>query len=168
MSRDALDLFGFLGALNRRDLAAYDKLSDEAKKSAHPFVIMRWLAGTSDKAQIIRLNEFANKHMFPLGQEKALLFKLLAASCTGNVNRTSWIKGPGGNGTKLAVKAIMERYEVSTREAELYLELLEPADVVLCAEEAGWEKDQLKKLSTELAKDDGTGSTPKSSRKPKK
>jgi hypothetical protein len=167
--RDAFDLFAFLGALKRRDLQAYAKLSPNAKKAAHPLVIMRWLSGTSDPAQIIRLNEIANMYVFSLGTEKELLFKLLAAACTGRVNRTTWLKGPGSGSTRLAIEAIKAKYECSTREAEEHLVLLSPADVVLCAEDAGWDKEQLKKLTTELGKDDiGTGSAKKVGGKPKK
>lgn len=168
--KDAFDLFALLGQLNRRDMKAFEKLSEGGQKAAHPFVIMRWLSGTSDRAQIVRLNEFANKYMFSLGAEKPLLFKLLAASCTGNTQRASWIKGPTGTSSKLSLEAIKSQFQCSTREAEEYLGMLEPADMLRYAEEAGWSKDEIKKLSTELGKEDGTGSrrAPKSSSKPKK
>lgn len=166
--RDAFDLFAFLGQLNKRNLQAYDQLTDDGKKAAHPLVIMRWLSGTSDPAQIIRLNEFSNKYVFSLGTEKPLLFKLLAASCTGRSSRAQWIKGPGSTSTRLAVEAIKARFGCSSREAEQHLRFLEPADVLEFAEQAGWEKDQVKKLQTELGKDDGSGSTAKSGRKSKK
>jgi hypothetical protein len=150
--RDALDLFGFLGQLNRRDPLAYDKLTEEAQKVAHPLVIMRWLSGTRDPAQVIALNERANRYVFSLGTEKPLLFKLLAASCTGRTGRASWLKGPGSNNAKLTIQAIMAKYECSEREAREYVELLDDADIVTCAEDAGWDKDQVKKLQVELKK----------------
>jgi hypothetical protein len=152
--KETFDLFPFLSALNKRDLSAYTRLSAEGKKAAHPLVIMRWLSGTSDHAQIIRLNEFANKYVFSLGAEKALLFKLLAAACTGQSSRASWIKGPGGAGTKLALEAVKSKFECSTREAVEYLKIISAEDVLQYAESAGWEKDQLKKLTLELQKDD--------------
>ena len=166
--RDSFDLFALLGQLNKRNLQAYDQLTDEGKKAAHPLVIMRWLSGTSDPAQIIRINEFANKYVFSLGTEKPLLFKLLAASCTGRSSRSQWIKGPGSGSTKLTVEAIKARYNCSSREAEMYLGSLDASDVLQCAEDAGWDKDQLKKLQTELGKEEGSGSATKGSRKPKK
>lgn len=167
--RDALDLFGFLAKLNRRDHRAYDLLSEEAQGAAHPFVIMRWLSGTGDQAQIVRLNEFANRYVFALGADKELLFKLLAAACTGKTSRVSWIKGPGSGSQRLAIEAIMAKYDCSTREAEEYLPLLDASDVIGFAEDAGWDKDQLKKLTTELGKDDAEPrGTAKGSRKPKK
>lgn len=167
-NREAFDLFQFLGQLNKRDLQAYDKLTDEGKKAAHPLVIMRWLSGTSDQAQIVRLNEFANKYVFSLGSEKPLLFKLLAASCTGKTGRTQWLKGPGGSSTRLSLEAIKAKYGCSTREAEHYIKLLDPTDILEYAEEAGWDKDQLKKLQTELGKEDGSRVPAKRSSKQKK
>jgi hypothetical protein len=165
----AFDLFSFLGALNRRDLQAFDKLTEEGQKAAHPLVIMRWLSGTGDQAQIIRLNEFANRYVFSLGTEKPLLFKLLAAACTGKTQRANWIKGPGSKSEKLSIEAIKQQYECSAREARDYLPMLDATDVVRFAEDAGWEKDVIKKLTTELDKDDtGSGRAPSSSRKPKK
>lgn len=167
--RDSFDLFALLSKLNRRDMKAYASLSEEGKKAAHPLILMRWLSGTSDAGQIVRLNTFVNKYVFALANEKELLFKLLAASCTGNTQRASWIKGPGRKSSKLAILAISQQYTCSSREAEQYLELLEPEDVVRYAEDAGWEKDALKKLSTELGKDDdGSRSPTKSRSKPKK
>ncbi len=164
------DLFAFLGLLNKRNLDAYNELSLDAKKAAHPLVVMRWLSGTSDEAQIIRLNTFANKYVFSLGNEKQLLFKLLAASCTGKTNRSTWLKGPSSPSTRLALDAIKIKYECSTREAVQYLKLLDAVEVIQFAEEAGWEKEALKKLTIELAKDNDTGSgiVKKSSSKPKK
>lgn len=151
IDRDAFDLFHFLGQLSKRDLQAFEKLTPEGQKAAHPFVIMRWLSGTKDRAQIVRLNTFANPYMFSLGNEKPLLFKLLAASCTGKQGRYQWSKGPGSSGTKLAVEAIKAKYDCNAREANGYLELLEPADIMGYAEDAGWEKDQIAKLKKELA-----------------
>lgn len=147
---------------------AFDKLTEEGQKVAHPLVIMRWLSGTGDEAQIIRLNEFANKYIFSLGNDKALLFRLLAAACTGKTQRAQWIKGPGSSDTKLTIQVICDRYECSTREAASYVGMLDTWDVIRCAEEIGWDKDQLKKLTTELDKDNGPGSTPKSRIKSKK
>ena len=170
VDKSAFDLFAFLGQLNRRDTKAFEKLTEDGQKVAHPLVIMRWLSGTGDRAQIIRLSAFVNRYVFSLGNEKPLLFKLLAAACTGKTARSSWLKGPGSTSTRLALEAIMSQYQCSTREAKGYLPLLETADVIQFAEEAGWDKDVLKKLANELDKDHGpgSGSPSKKCRKPKK
>lgn len=147
--RDAFDLFALLGSLNRRDHTAYDRLTPDGQRAASPLVIMRWLSGTADRAQLVRLNEAVNRYVFALGQEKALLFKLMAAACTGS-KRTQWLKGPTAKADRLALAAVRGRYGCSTREAEGHLTALEPADVLACAEDLGWDKDQLKRLKAEL------------------
>jgi len=150
--RDAFDLFAGLDSLTAGDLNWYDKLSDDGKKAAAPFVIMRWLAGTSDPAQIVRLNTFVNPYAFSLGQEKALLFKLLAAATTHKLKRYYWLKAPGGTSNKLSLEVTKQYYGWSTREAEL--QPIEPDDLITMAEELGWDNDQLKKLKAEVEKDD--------------
>lgn len=167
MSDEKFDLFKFLGKLNRRDMKAFDDLSVEDKKAVHPLVIMRWLSGTGDEAQIVRLNEFCNKYVFSLGEEKPLLFKLLAASCTGRSSRSQWLKGPGGKSSKLAAQVVSSKLNCSTRIAETYLPLLTADDILQYADEVGLGKDEIKKLTLELNKD-GSGSPPKSRGRAKK
>lgn len=153
-NKETFDLFSFLNALGERDLEAYNKLSDDGKKAASPLVVLRWLSGTGDQAQIIRLNEFANKYIFSLGTDKALLFKLLAVACTSKSTRVTWLKGPSSTSTKLAIEALKARFECSTREANSYLESLDSVDILQYAEALGWDKDKVKKLTLELGKDD--------------
>lgn len=162
---EAFDLFAFLGTLSKRDLTAYDKLSDEAKKAAAPFVVQRWLTGTSDAAQIVRVNTFVNPYTFSLGQDKTLLFKLLAAAATGKTSRYSWLKGPGSKNEKLRLEAIKQYYGISTREAASYA--IDSSSILEMAAELGWDDEELKKLKAEVTKDE-SGSTEKPSRKPSK
>lgn len=162
---EGLDLFAFLGQLSKRDMAAYDRLSDEAKRAAAPFTGMRWMTGTSDAAQIVRINTFVNPYVFSLGKEKALLFKLLAASATGKTGRYFWQRGPGAKTERLRLEVIKAYYAVSTREAVDYS--IDPQTIMDMAEELGWDEDELKKLKAEVAKD-GSGSTEKLGSKPKK
>ena len=157
----AFDLFEGLAKLSSGDQQWYDRLSDEDKKAASPFVIGRWMTGTSDQAQLIRLNTFVNPYGFSLGQEKALLFKLLAAAATEKPKRYQWLKAPGAKGTvKLRLEVIKQYYEVSSREAALYT-TISAEDLIEIAEELGWEKDELTKLKKEVG--DGSGSTEKQS-----
>lgn len=148
-TKSELDLFAFLEKLNKRDHMAYDELVEDHKKAIAPLVIQRWLAGTGDKAQLVRLNETSNRFIFSLGQEKTLLFKLLAAACTG-AKRNYWLKGPAGEKTSLSLEAIKLKFGCSTREAVGYLKLLDLDDITSFAEETGFDKEQLKKLSAEL------------------
>jgi hypothetical protein len=160
-NREQFDLFKFLGRLNKRDMQAYNELSEEGQKAAHALVIMRWLAGTSDQAQVVRLNEFANKYVFSLGKDKELLFKLLAAACTGNTSRTTWLKGPGTVKNQRALDVVKAKYGCSTREAEGYLPLLKPEQLLEFAEELAWDKDEVKKLQAELGVESKKGKSKK-------
>lgn len=162
----AFELFDSLSKISRGDQQWFDRLSDEDKKSAAPFVLGRWLTGTSDSAQLIRLNTFVNPYMFSMGQDKALLFKLLAAACTGKTTRYQWIKAPSATkATKRSLEAIKQYYDISTREAALYAINISGADLIEMAEELGWDSDELKKLKKEV---DDQGSTEKSSSGKKK
>lgn len=152
MAERQLDLWSFLGQLSKRDLTAYDRLTDEQKKEAAAFVIMRWLTGTADPAQIVRLNTFVNPYAFSLGQEKGLLFKLLAASCTNSGGRYTWLKAPGSKSAKLRLEVIKAYYGVSTKEATGYT-TVEDDTIIQMAEELGWDEEQLKKLKAEVGKD---------------
>jgi hypothetical protein len=162
----SFDLFDGLGQLGQRNMRWFDELSDEDKKGAHPFVLGRWMTGTSDQAQLVRLNTFFNPYCFSLGQEKALLFKLLAAAATGRNRRYNWIKAPGAkSSTKLKVEAIEQYYDVTTREANLYADQVSAEDVLEMAELLGWDKDEINKLKKEVTNGSGSAEKPSSSKK---
>ena len=145
MANNSFDLFEGLASLSSRNLNWYNDLSDDGKKAASPFVIARWMSGTSDQAQIIRLNEVVNPYIFS-GFDKDVLFKLLAIAATGS--------------TKLSIEVVKQYYDCSTREAVTYKVTNE--DLVEMAESCGWSQEELKKLTKEFD-DDGTGTTKKSS-----
>jgi len=163
----SFDLFQGLSDLSKRDLQWYANLSDEDKKAAAPFVIARWMTGTNDQAQLIRINTFVNPYLFSLGSEKGLLFSLLAAAATGKSKRYSWIKAPGMKAvTKLRLEAIKQYYDISTREAVGYADAIDAEDILAMAEECGWDKEELAKLKKEVG--DGSGSPKKPSSVKKK
>ncbi len=164
MSRDSFDLFAGLSALGRKDLNWFEGLSAEGQKAAAPFVMMRWMSGTSDLAQIIRLNTVANPYMFAGSADKSALFKLLAVAATGKSSRFSWIKGPGSKAKKLSIEAIVQYYDCSPREAATYTVAAE--DLIEMVEELGWDKEEIAKLKKE--QDDGSGAVASKVTKPKK
>ena len=155
--RDAFDLFDGLASLGRRNLAWYDSLTPAGQKAVAPLILMRWLSGTSDQAQVLRLNTFVNPYVFALGQEKKLLTKGLAAACTGKNSRYAWLKGPASKAAKLRLEVMKQHFGCSTREAATYQ--MSAADLIEMAEELGWDDEQLKKLKAEV--DDGSGSAKK-------
>jgi hypothetical protein len=145
------DLFEGLSRLGKRDLSWYDSLTPDGKKAASPLVIMRWMTGTSDQAQLVRLNTFVNPYIFALGAEKPLLFKLLAAAATGKSSRYYWLKGPSTRpAEKLSIEVIKQYYGVSGREAQGYK--VNGESMLEMAQELGWDDEQLKKLKDEIKK----------------
>lgn len=146
---DAFDLFAFLGKLSKRDMSAYSKLSPEGQKACAPFVLMRWMTGNTDAAQIVRINTFVNPYAFSLGGDKELLCKLLAAAATGTTGRNTWIKGPGSKSEKLRLEVIKQFYDISSREAVDYQ--IDNQSVLEMAEQLGWDDEQCKKLKKEMA-----------------
>ena len=164
----AFDLFEALEKISSGDQQWFDRLSEEDKKTASPFVLGRWLTGTSDQAQLIRLNTFVNPYVFALGQDKALLFKLLAAACTGKTRRYQWLKAPPATKkTKLTLEVIKRYHDVSTREASLLAFNISGADLIEMAEELGWEKDELSKLKKEVDEPGTTEKLGSGKKKPK-
>jgi hypothetical protein len=162
--RSAFDLFAGLAALSKGDKDWYDNLSLEGQKAAAPFVMMRWMCGTSDGAQIVRINSLVNTQVFNGVSSKSTLFKLLAIAATGKSSRYSWLKGPGSKAKKLSLEVLKQYYECSTREAITYK--VDAETLLEMAEELGWDKEELTKLTKEL--DDGSGTAKAESSKPSK
>lgn len=145
--RSAFDLFQGLAQLGSRDFSWYNGLSDAGKKAAAPFVLMRWMAGTPDPLQILKLNELANPYMFSGGFEKSQQITMLAASATGKNKRYSWLKMPSSKSASKTVQAICQYYECSVREAKTYSVQLQ--DLLEIVAELGWEKEDVDKLKKE-------------------
>lgn len=145
--RSAFDLFQGLAQLGSRDFTWYDSLSDAGKKAAAPFVLMRWMSGTSDPLQILKLNEVANPYMFSGGFTKSQQITMLTASATGKNKRYSWLKMPNSKSASKTIQALCEYYECSVREAKTYSVLLQ--DLLEIVAELGWEKDDVDKLKKE-------------------
>lgn len=166
MDGNAFDLFQGLAALGGKDYEWYDKLSPEGQKAAAPFVMMRWMCGTSDESQIIRINTHVNPYVFSPSMNKSALFKSLAAAATGRNKRYSWIKGPTTKSRKLSTEVTMAYYECSPRECADYK--IDAQSLIEMAEELGWDKEQIAKLKKECDNDGPTGDAAKQSAKPKK
>ena len=80
-----------LAAVNQRNHAFYDNLTDEEKKAFAPFILMRYVANPQTDAEtyefvLERVNDLVNKDHWTLSKKhKALLWKL-TASCGVGVN----------------------------------------------------------------------------------
>ena len=145
-----LDIFKVLGDLSSGDHLTYRKLSDEEKKGFAPLVVMRWMTGTSDQRQIVAINSFANKYIFPLGKHPELLAQLLAACSSKTSRRYNWVGIKSSKKKTLARLVVQEYLEYSSLEMKK-LEVLPSNDEILeMAELLGWQKDEIAKLKKEL------------------
>jgi hypothetical protein len=151
MDKSAFDLFSGLSSLSGGNKSWYNDLTPEGQKAASPFVMARWMTGTSDAAQIVRINTFVNPYLFSGTADKNMLFGLLAVSATGKSKRYNWIKAPGSKTKSLSSTVISEFYNCSIREAKMYS--VQNDDVIEMAEELGWDVEDIKKLKKEIQPD---------------
>jgi hypothetical protein len=149
-----LDIFELLDQLNRRDLTIWSKLTEEQRKAFAPLVVERWMAGTSDKRQVVMINELVNPFVFELADHPELLMKLLSVANSGGRQRYQWMPMKAGKKTKLehSVRAITEALSCTKSEAQEYTQLLDAEDIMTYAERMGWQKEELAKLKAELKK----------------
>src|SRR5271157_4202027 len=104
-----LDIFDLLGKLNSPHSGdIYSKLSDEEKKGFAPLVVMRWMSGTSDKRQIMMLNEFVNPYIFALGKHPHLLMMLLQVASSKTQKRYNWLGIKSSRKDAEAMRAVGE------------------------------------------------------------
>ena len=157
---EKLDIFGAFRRLNSLDFDFWDKLTDEEKKQASPYVFTMWMQNSDNDGQVLYLNEFVNPHLFTtLKGKEDVAFIMLALSSRGRQNRYSWVKRPSNKekGAKAdAVKAILKEYfEESERNIGYYLERLTAEEFVKICHEVGIQDDEVKKLKKEFEKAQG-------------
>lgn len=147
----ALDIFKVLDRINARDFGAFRDFSEPEKKSFQPYIAMKWMLGTTDKQQILRLNARVNPYMFSLGNHKELLYMLLCASTNGKARRYSWVK-PASNTGKFAVTlgVIEEHYKYSAKQAIQALPLFSKEEILDIAQYLGRQSEELTKIKNEF------------------
>jgi len=146
-----LDIFKVLGELSGGDHMVYRRLSDDEKKGFSALVIMRWMTGTSDERQIMALNMFANKMIFPLAKHPELLAMLLASCSSKVARRYQWLGIKSSKKKNLARQAVQEYLDYSSLEMRKLTELPAPEEIIEMAEACGWQKEEMTKLKKELA-----------------
>ena len=157
MSKDyKLDIFQVLRKIDSKDRKFFDSLSEDELKGFLPFLIMRWMSGTSDPMQVYMLNELVNPYVFSFSDNKELLYYLLTTvSDDKRIKRYSWIKGPTANKKSSmpeALSVIKEYFGYNNKEAEDALNILSDEDIIDYASQLGKQKEEISKLSKELKK----------------
>lgn len=147
-----LDIFKVLDATNAKDADFYATLSEEERKEFQPFLVTRWMSGTSSPTQVYLINEFVNPYAFSLQRHKQLLWQLLTVCNTGKKQRYVWNKlpGKGETGRTNAVKCVMQYFGYSTAHAVDALAILRRSQVLEMAEQLGWQPEEIAKIRREL------------------
>ena len=114
-----LDIFRVLAALDAKDYHFFANLTDEEVKALVPFVVARWMSGTTDARQVFFLNEVVNPYLFSLTEHKQLLWDLLLIANSGKKQRYAWNALPSKKNTAkpLTVDVLKQFYGYSTRDA---------------------------------------------------
>lgn len=152
-------------------LTWFDGLTPERQKELSVFMIARMMAGTNDPVHLLRMNQVFNPYHFGdstkgvLTPRKQDHMKLLAVAANhGRPVKFNWIKAPKKRAKNTIVECICEFYDCSARESAAYK--IDEQTLIEMAEELGWDKDRIAKLTKEIQ--DGSGSTAKASVKPAK
>jgi hypothetical protein len=155
-----LDVFRVLKAADAKNASFFGTLTEDEKKELQPFLVMRWMSGSGNAAQVYLINEFVNPYAFSLTNHKELLWQLLTVANVGKNQRYVWNKLPGKQSSSrpTAVKVVAQYYGYNTKEAQKVLDVLTREDVVELAEELGFQPDDITKLKREL-KDSKAGTT---------
>lgn len=152
MAETKLAIFDILNAVNNKNANYFDKLTDDEIKTIQPFVLMRWLTGTDDEAQIIMLNEFVNPYAFSLTEHKELVWKLLTIANSGNRQRYSWTKldGKKNPNKPISMSLVQRKYGYNESDASDALQLLSSDQIMNIAWDFAIPTDEMTKLKKEL------------------
>lgn len=146
-----IDIFDLLNKLNStKSDDIYEKLSSEERKGFAPLIVMRWMSGTSDKQQIMLLNEFTNPYVFSLAKHPRLLMHLLHASSSKTGKRYQWLGIKSKKKNAESLKVVGEYFEMSPLEVSKMSPLPAPEEIIQMAEAIGWQKEDMVKLQKEL------------------
>lgn len=150
-----LDIFRVLDAVSTKDVTFFDKLSEEEIKAFVPFVVTRWMSGTSNARQVFFINELINPFVFSLQGHKQLLWYLMTICGSGKPQRYVWNALPNKKNSSKpnAVDVIKAYYGYSTTDAVEVLSMLTRANLIDMAGELGWQPDEIAKIKREVKED---------------
>lgn len=144
------NIFDVLSALDRKDLKFFDILDEKQLKDISPYMLMKWLSGTNDLAQIYILNETINNYAFSLQKHKELLIDILSICTSGKTKRYKWNKTKKSEKFESTLSVIKDYFGYSSKEAKDALNLLDDKAILAYSEMLGRQEEDLVKIKKEL------------------
>lgn len=146
----SINIFTILEQIDNKNYLFYEELTDVERKDFIPLLVMRWLSGTNQPAQIILLNEVVNPYVFSLHEHKNLLYKLLTI-CSINPQKYTWVKKQSKNNKlKNTILLINKHYNYSTKKTIEILDFLSNDQILKIAEQHGLQQNEIKEIKKEL------------------
>lgn len=171
MAERKLDIFEVLAQADLKSRSFYQSLSEEQQKDLQPYVVTRWLSGTSSARQVVFINELVNPFLFVnhiQKNHKHLLWQLMTIATSGKKQRYVWNKllSRATSSKPTSAKLIASYYGYSMKEANEALLCLSGDDVLDLAVDVGLQPDDLAKIRKEYKgeklKEDGIKPTRRS------
>lgn len=148
MAQHKLDIFELLKEIDKGNYNYFDNLTEEQIVAFSPLVVMRWLSGTDDEKQILRLNTILNPKIYTLAAHKELLFKLMCICSTKKYKRYTWMKVLNAKKTENSLEIlqiIAKYYGTSIKDSKAIQKILDVNDFVVILEQLGYQPDEIKK-----------------------
>ena len=140
-------------AIDTKDRAWYDSLTDDEKKKVGLWVLMRYTSSTKhdikdiEEHYLLYTNELVNVHFNTLRHHPQLQFQLLQALGLGKQMYHPWI-APGKKGTETKLfKFLKQHYDnYNDDELEMYISHHDKDELQELLQDFGLEKKEIKAL----------------------
>lgn len=150
MSNRNVDIFSILNKINIKQNKFYETLTKEEYNSIHPYVLMKWMSGTYDENQILKLNHFVNPYIFSLSRNKNVLYDLLISVAPGNNKRYKWVKKNKQQNKSESINVVKEFFGYSTRKAKESMPIFDRETILDMANQLGYDDNSIKKINKEM------------------
>jgi hypothetical protein len=132
------------------DITLYQSSDDLTKKQISPFMLNKWMGGSSHPLEVLLVNETVNKYLFELYKHPDLLYKLCCTAVAEDYSKFSFIKTKSIKNSSIAVEVISEYFQCNTNSASLFLKSTSIESLIEMANSLGYDAESIKKLKKEL------------------
>ena len=151
-----LDIFKLLASIDQKNKNHYHTLTEEELKEFSPYVIMRWLTGTSNIRNVYFINEIVNPYIFDgtMRKHPELLYDLMLICTTGSRQRYKWSMPKKEIAYPLITNLICEYFNFSKDHAKVVMPNLTEEDLLSYADQLAYQKEEIRDLKKEIKKRD--------------